>query len=36
MGHNSKIIAEYLEDGYVVEIIRGKVVKNKLKSLQDK
>lgn len=35
MGDNSKKLAKYLEDGYDIEIIRAKNVKDKLRSLQD-
>ncbi|MGE0014929.1 MAG: hypothetical protein AB7S83_01910 [Candidatus Methanomethylophilaceae archaeon] len=35
MGHVSKGIAEYLEDGYDIETFKAKDVRNKLRSLQD-
>lgn len=35
MGHKSKRLAEYLEDGHHIEVLRARDVKNKLKGLQD-
>jgi len=35
MGDMSKKVAEYLEDGFDIEIVRAKNVKNKLRGLQD-